>query len=267
MKKRVFSAIIMAIILLPIFLQGGILFTLAVYAISLLSVKEFLDMKSTKKELPAFITFISYIMMTLLIFFTVSTGGNGEKIILTMDFRVIAGLFLIFLIPTVLYHDRSKYSINDAFYLIGGIFFLGTSLSLFILFRNYGIQRLLYLLLITIITDTYAYFVGMLIGKHKLIESVSPKKTWEGTIGGTLFAIFIGVLFYHTVIDSTLSLGILVLITAFLSMIGQFGDLFFSAIKRYYNKKDFSHLIPGHGGILDRLDSIIFVILAYTFFV
>lgn len=267
MTKRILSSVVMAGVLIPILLKGGLLFTTTIYLVSLFILKEFLDMKEIKKELPDFIWLISYVFMTLLIFFNVSSGGKGSKIILTMDFRVIAGLFLIFLIPTVLYHDRKKYSINDAFYLIGGTFFLWTSLSLFILFRNYGIQRLLYLLLITIITDAYAYFVGMLIGKHKLIESVSPKKTWEGTIGGTLFAIFIGVLFYHTVIDSTLSLGILVLITAFLSMIGQFGDLFFSAIKRYYNKKDFSHLIPGHGGILDRLDSIIFVILAYTFFV
>ncbi len=267
MKKRIISAIIMGLILIPLYIKGGTIFTVAVYLVSLLGLKEFLDMKGTKKELPEFIYFISYIMMTLLFFFNTTTALDGEKIFLTMDFRVIAGLFLTFLIPTVLYHDHNRYSINDAFFLIGGIFFLGTSMSLIILLRDLGINLLTYLLLITIITDTYALFTGLLIGKHKLLESVSPKKTWEGTIGGTLFATFIAVMFYHTVINSETSIWLLIVITIFLSFIGQFGDLFFSSIKRYYGKKDFSNLIPGHGGILDRLDSIIFVVLGYIFFI
>lgn len=266
MKKRIISAFLMSFLLIP-FLKGGTFFTLTVYFISLLGLKEFLDIKEGKKELPELVHFISYIMMTLLIFFNVSTSGENGKIILTMDFRVIAGLFLIFLIPTILYHDKSKYSINDAFYLIGGIFFLGTSMSLFIILRNLGVHLLMYLLLVTIITDTYALFIGLLIGKHKLLESISPKKTWEGTIGGTLFAVFVATTYYHTVIDSNTSILLLCLITIFLSFIGQLGDLVFSAIKRYYGKKDFSDLIPGHGGVLDRLDNIIFVVLSYVFFI
>ncbi|MCI8545074.1 MAG: phosphatidate cytidylyltransferase [Bacilli bacterium] len=267
MKKRILSSIIMAIILVPLFLKGGIVFTLGVYFISLLALKEFLDMKNTKKEHPEFINFISYMMLTLLIFFNVSGEHSKEILVLTMDFRVVAGLFLTFLIPTVLYHDRSKYSINDAFYLIGGIFFLGTSVSLFILFREREFALLIYLLLITIFTDTYAFLTGLLIGKHKLLEEISPKKTWKGTLGGTIFAVFVAVSFYHTVINPETSIWSLTLITTFLSFLGQLGDLFFSAIKRYYGKKDFSNIIPGHGGILDRLDSIIFVVLGYVFFI
>lgn len=267
MKKRIISSIIMAIILIPLFLKGGILFTLGVYLISLLALKEFLDIKSTKKELPEFINFISYMMMTLLIFFNVSAEHSKEILTLTMDFRVIAGLFLTFLIPTVLYHDRSKYSVNDAFYLIGGIFFLGTSVSLFILFRERDLLLLTYLLLITIITDIYAFLIGILVGKHKLLEDISPKKTWEGVVGGTLFAVFVAVSFYHTVVNPDIAVWNLVLITTFLSFLGQLGDLFFSSIKRYYGKKDFSNMIPGHGGILDRIDSIIFVVLGYVFFI
>lgn len=267
MKTRVISAIFMAIILIPLFIMGKLPFTIAVYLIALLGLKELLDMKGSKKEIPYFMYFVSYIMMTLLIFFNASVGVKGENLILTMDFRVVAGFFLTFLIPTVLYHDRTKYSINDAFYLIGAIFFLGTSMSLFILLRNIGMSLLLYLLVISIMTDTYAYLTGMLIGKHKLLESISPKKTWEGTIGGTLFAVFTGVMFYHVGINSETSILLLILVTAFLSVVGQFGDLVFSAIKRYYGKKDFSNLIPGHGGILDRLDSLIFVVLGYIFFI
>lgn len=267
MKKRIISALIMTLILVPLFLKGGTIFTVTVYLGSLLGLKEFLDMKGTKKELPEFICFISYIVMTLLIFFNANVGTHGEKLLFTMDFRIVAGIFLIFLLPTVLYHDRSKYSINDAFYLIGGIFFLGTSMSLFILLRENGTQLLTYLLLITIMTDTYALLVGGLIGRHPLIKEISPKKTWEGTIGGTFFAVIAATTFYHIVIDATTPIWLLILVTAFLSIVGQFGDLFFSSIKRYYGKKDFSNLIPGHGGVLDRLDNIIFVLLSYIFFI
>ena len=73
-------------------------------------------------------------------------------------------------------------------------------------------------------------------------------------------------MFYKTVINPEVVMSTLIIITAFLTIIGQLGDLFFSAIKRYFNTKDFSNLMPGHGGILDRFDSIIFIMLAFTFF-
>ena len=86
-------------------------------------------------------------------------------------------------------------------------------------------------------------------------------------IFGTIMSVFVGSVFYLTVVDSSFSVIGIVLITTFLSLIGQLGDLVFSAIKRYFGKKDFSNIMPGHGGILDRLDSIIFVILGYIFFI
>ncbi len=263
MKQRVISAIIAFLIFIPIFLKGGMVFNLAIYAVSLIGLWEFLNIKSIRKELPSFITFISYIIMTL--FVLVNT--NNQDLIYSMDYRIIVGLFLVFLVPVVLYHDRSKFSIVDAFYLIGGIFFLGTSFSLIITIRNISLELIIYLFLITIITDTYAYLVGRWIGTKKLLESLSPKKTLEGMAGGTIAGMFIGTVFYHTVIDPNLPIYIVLFITLFLSILGQLGDLFFSAIKRYYGKKDFSNIMPGHGGILDRLDSIIFVVLGFMFFI
>lgn len=263
MKQRVISAIVALLILIPVLKIGGTIFNITVFILSLLALKEFLDIKQNKKELPSFITFISYLMLSLFVL----TNITNKDILFSIDYRIIAGLFLVFTLPTVLYHDRSLYSIVDAFYLIGGIFFLGIAFSLMILIRNVGLNLLVYLFLITIMTDTYAYLVGKLIGKHKLLEKISPNKTWEGTIGGTFFGTLIGSCFYITVIENNIPLYVVVLMTLFLSILGQFGDLFFSAIKRYYGKKDFSNIMPGHGGILDRLDSIIFVILGFMFFI
>lgn len=262
MKTRIISAIVALLIFIPIFIKGGMLFDVAVFVLAVLGLKEFLEVKKSKKEMPFFIEFISYISLGLIIFF-----NSSNNYLLSVDYRMVAGLFLTFLIPTVLYHDRSLYSINDAFYLIGGVFFLGFSFSLFTLLRNEGMEILLYLLLISIFTDTFAYFVGMLIGKNKLLEDISPKKTIEGMIGGTVLSVIIASNFYYTVIDSSLPLYIIIFMTTFLSIIGQFGDLVFSAIKRYYGKKDFSNIMPGHGGILDRLDSIIFVALGFMLFI
>ncbi len=263
MMERVISAIVALLIFIPIFIVGGTIYNVAVLILSVLALREFLNIKQIKKELPTFIVFISYVLLTLFVL----TNITNKDIIFSIDYRIISGLFLVFTIPTVLYHDRSLYSIVDAFYLIGGIFFLGISFSLMILIRNVGLSTIIYLFLITIMTDTYAYLIGKLIGKHKLLESISPNKTWEGTIGGTVIGTFIGTCFYITVINPSLEIYVAVLMTLFLSIIGQFGDLFFSAIKRYYGKKDFSNIMPGHGGILDRLDSIIFVILGFMFFI
>ena len=263
MKQRVISATVAFLIFIPIFLKGGMLFDLAIWGVSLIALWEFLNIKGIRKKLPDFITFISYIIMTL--FVLANTQSN--EILYSMDYRVVVGLFLIFLVPAVLYHDRSKYSIVDAFFLVGGIFFLGTSFSLLITLRSISLELIIYLFMITIITDTYAYLIGRWIGTSKLLESLSPNKTLEGMVGGTLAGVFIASVFYHTVVDPQLPIYVVIFITTFLSILGQLGDLFFSAIKRYYGKKDFSNIMPGHGGVLDRLDSIIFVVLGFMLFI
>lgn len=263
MIQRTISAIIALAIFIPVLIFGGNIYNIAILILSFIALKEFLDIKQIKKELPLFIQIISYIMLSIFVL----TNITNKDIVFSIDYRIIAGLFLVFMIPAVLYHDRSLYSIVDSFYLVGGIFFLGIAFSLMILLRNVGLSTIVYLLLVTMITDTYAYLTGMLIGRHKLLEDISPKKTWEGTIGGTIFGTFIPVCYYVTVINNNIELFTIILVTLFLSIIGQFGDLFFSSIKRYYGKKDFSNIMPGHGGILDRLDSVIFVILGFMFFI
>lgn len=262
MMKRTISAIIMLIIVVPLLLLGGTPYNIGIYLVSLVAMKEFIDIKNSKKEVPIFIKVISYIFLSLIIL----TNINNDGAVFSIDYPYIAGIFLAYLIPTVLYHNRETYSINDAFYFIGGIFFLSTAMLLLISIRSIRLATMLYLILISTMTDTFAYLTGMLIGKHKLLVEISPKKTIEGTIGGTFFGTFIAVVFYYNVISQTVSLPTLIIATVFLSIMGQFGDLVMSAIKRYYGKKDFSNLIPGHGGILDRFDSILFVLLSYVFF-
>jgi len=262
MKTRIISAIILLIICVPLILMGGFAFNLAVYAISMFALKEFIDIKGTRKPVPHFIQFISYIFMTLLVLVDVASVSTAYS----LDYRVLAALFISYLIPVVIYHDYKKYSIKDAFYMIGGVLFLGISMALLIMLRESGLRMFVFLFTITITTDIFAYVSGSLIGKNKLLPEVSPKKTWEGLIIGSLMGIFVSTLYYHTCIDPEFSVLALIFITTFLTLIGQFGDLVFSAIKRCFGKKDFSNLIPGHGGILDRLDSIIFVLLGFTFF-
>ena len=263
MKTRIISAVVALAIIVPIIAYGGIAFDIGVLIIGMLALKEFLDIKSTRKKIPIFVSLIAYIFMVLIILMGIKT----ENTTVSFDYRLLSSLFMAFLIPTVFYHERVTYSVTDAFYLIGGILFISISVSLFAFVRKMGIETFAFILIIPMITDTFAYIGGNLIGKDKLIESISPNKTIQGMIIGTFMGTFIGSIYYHTIVDPIFDKVKLVLICAFLSLLGQFGDLVFSAIKRYFGKKDFSNLIPGHGGILDRLDSIIFTLLGFIIFI
>ena len=261
MKTRLISALVALLILVPIFIKGGLIFDIAVIILSLLSIKEFMDVKSTKKEIPVIMKIVTYIIMTLIVL----SGTTTKDMIYSVDIRLISALFLIYLIPTVLYHDKKKYSVVDAFYFIGGIFFIAIAFFLLMYIRNQSLELIIYLFSISIFTDTFAYITGLLIGRHKL-TTVSPKKTIEGTIGGSVMGTILSTIFYVSVINTN-NIGLIIIVTLFLSVLSQFGDLAFSAIKRYYNKKDFSNIMPGHGGVLDRLDSIIFILLGFMFFI
>ena len=262
MKKRVLSAIVMIAIFVPLLIIGGKTFAIFMSFLAILGLYELIHIRESRKEFPFLVKMFAYIMV---LFFSMSHFDSIE-FSYTMDYRVVAFMIFAFLSPMVFIHDFKKYNLNDALFLIGSVLFIGLSFNLLIICRNYDIVYLIYLLLITTITDTMALFTGMLVGKHKLCPLVSPKKTVEGMIGGTVAGSFVATAFYVTVINPSVSLPFVVLITVILSLLGQLGDLVFSSIKRYYNKKDFSNLIPEHGGILDRFDSSIFVVLAFIIF-
>ncbi len=263
MKQRLLSAIALLLIIIPIIIIGGNIYHILVTIISMFAFKELIDMKQAKRVLPLAIKAFAYPLLVMLVL----NNHISSTFVYLVDYRIISVLLVTLLLPLVFYKDYDKYNIDDALFLIGTIFFLGISFNLLILVRNYNINYLIYIMLIAIITDTYAYIGGMLIGKNKLVPAVSPNKTWEGIISGVIFGTLFSSVFYYEVINSNINILNLVFISGFLCIIGQLGDLVFSSIKRYYNKKDYSNIIPGHGGILDRLDSIILVIIAFTLFI
>lgn len=122
------------------------------------------------------------------------------------------------------------------------------------------------------VTDMCAYFVGSKFGKHKMTPKISPKKSWEGAVGGVAGAVLVNLLVYvifNAIVEERLLLPYwaVLLITIALAVISMFGDLSASVIKRNYGAKDFGKLIPGHGGVMDRFDSCLFVLPTLYFIV
>ena len=164
-----------------------------------------------------------------------------------------------------------KTNFKDISYTVFGILYVITCISFIALIRGLDNGRILvwYAIIAAWGTDTFAYLIGKKFGKHKFSQ-VSPKKSIEGCIAGTVGAV-IAVIIYTYAVNSIYNLGYsyiyVIIVTAILSVIGQVGDFAASSIKRYVDVKDYSNLIPGHGGMLDRIDSLMFLApFAYIFF-
>lgn len=126
-------------------------------------------------------------------------------------------------------------------------------------FSHAGLQKMILLAMIIAVFDTSAYFVGRSIGKYKLAPKISPNKTLEGFVGGIVFSV-VCVIPLHYLFLCQISLIYYILITIFLAILSQCGDLIESALKRKHGIKDSGNLIPGHGGILDRFDGYILTV-------
>jgi len=260
MKKRVISAIIALAILIPFVWVGGVAFAIAAGIISVLGYKEILDLKKSHKEIPTAVKVLGLIALLYLVLGNYGINSLGYAVSYS---RILLPLVFL-LLPTVFY-KKDKYTTKDAFYLLGAIYLVGLLFNLIIIIRNINICLLIFLLSIPIFTDTFAYIIGCLIGKHKMAPEISPKKSWEGAAAGLIGGVAIPVIIYSNLIAG-FSLK-LVFVTMILSTVGQLGDLVYSKIKRENDIKDFSNLMPGHGGILDRLDSLSFVIFTYVILV
>ena len=250
MKKRLIGAFIVLAVLITSLILGNNVFAIVISIIALLGLKELIDIKYKNRNI-IFIKILTYILLGLFMF---------NNLVLKFDNKIVICASLILLIlPIIFYDDKDKYNINDSLYLFGIILFLGYAFLNIIEIRNISIVKCIYIFVIAFITDTYAYISGMLIGKHRFTD-ISPKKTIEGCLIGGIMGSFIGSMFYYSLVGD-LSIIKTIIMSIVLVFLSETGDLIFSSIKRYFGKKDYSNIIPGHGGILDRFDSVVFVSL------
>lgn len=261
MKKRIIGAILILAICIPILWIGGISFIVACGIMGAFALKELMELNEHHKKIPAIMFIGSIIALSLLIYWR----SISYLISLELNPGLLAVTFLFLFLPSLFYKEE-KYTTHEAIYLFGSILFLSLFCKSLIFLRMKNVWILVYLIFIAIFTDTFAYLIGKAIGHHKCSPIISPNKTWEGCIGGSVMGILISTLFYLFMVGD-LSIPKILLISTLLSVVGQLGDLVFSKIKRENKIKDFSHIIPGHGGILDRVDSLVFIVLGYIFLI
>ena len=184
------------------------------------------------------------------------------KIILSLGVLAwIVAIFLILLPMTYSQFLKNKIYLNISSFL----FLIPAWLAFIVLFQAGHPWALIYLILITALADTGAYFSGKFLGKHKMAPEISPKKTLEGALGGILLASFISAGFFEW-FGNKLSANFfqILLISMGLVFVSIFGDLFESLLKRQHGIKDSGAILPGHGGVLDRIDSLIAVLPIYA---
>lgn len=253
MKERIITAIIAAAIFLPIVMAGELPFLILVYAMATIGLFELIRMR--KIGLFSFPSILSFILLWLLLL-PGEYAGFLDAIAYDKAHLVLWGV-LLYLISTVV--TKNKFTFDDAGFLLLTVLYLG--MGFFYLFetRETGLIYIIFALFTIWATDSGAYFVGRSLGKRKLWPEISPNKTIEGFFGGIVSAVIVGLLF-HLFSNIDLSFIKLLLLSIVIAVFGQLGDLVQSAYKRHYGVKDSGKLLPGHGGILDRLDSLIFVL-------
>lgn len=179
----------------------------------------------------------------------------------------VYAIYSVLVIITELFRKKNNPINNWAYYFLGQVnIALPFALLNYIIFINSSFQPWLLLALFIIIwsNDTGAYITGVTIGKHKMFERISPKKTWEGFFGGVSFAVVAAIILSKYVTDITMTQWII--LSVFVVVFGTLGDLSESLLKRTLQVKDSGNLIPGHGGILDRFDSLIFAVPVTLFY-
>ena len=264
MKTRIITAIVAICILLPVLIfSDTVIFPVALAILSLVALYEMSSCIGLKKARA--LTLPAYLLALGLPFLI--RYGKGIESLRQYAFAAICVAILYFF--SVLTFSHGKYKLSDvaiwfmtAFYIL-----LGFNAILVLRFLETAGGKYVYLLVFigAWVTDTFAYFCGMLLGrggKHKLIPDVSPKKTWEGSIGGVVFCMIAMVIFgliINKISDFEANYLLLVIAGLLISIVSQIGDLCMSVIKRTYGIKDYGRLFPGHGGVLDRFDSTLAV--------
>ena len=198
------------------------------------------------------------IMAAALIILLASWFGDTEGLAVSTGLVIPVLMFLLLLISQKDFIKRSTSAVFAVFYLavLGGFILLLAN-------NDDGGKRILALVILIACNDTFAYFAGVLFGKHKMAPTISPKKSWEGLVGGLIASLIGGALVFHNSFGVSWYVGAAV--GAMTVVTATCGDLIESAIKRDLAIKDMSNLLPGHGGIMDRLDSALFTAPAVWF--
>ncbi len=259
MKTRIISGAVLMIVLAVVLHFGGPVLLAGLFIISLIGMFELMTAVKTKGHRPFYgIAVIAAVCMYGLLFVL------SPKTMQSLYLYFFALLFMVLMIAGVAgYPQRTA---ADVAFTLMAVIYVALMFSFIYILRQRpdGNFYVWYIFWAAWGSDTFAYFVGVTCGKHKLTPKLSPKKSIEGAIGGVVGAILLcmvyGAIIANFVDRSLPSLLIMSgLIGLFGSILGQVGDLFASAIKRQMEIKDYGKLIPGHGGILDRFDSVLLV--------
>ncbi len=260
-RTRLLSGIVLVIIALVLIILGGNVLLAGLFAVSLVGMFELYRVFHIEKSLLGAVGYLA-------------AAGYYVNLIFPFipDMEVFVLGFLI-LVMAAYVLKFPAYKADQVFAAFAGVFYVAVMLSC--IYRTRMMEAGAYIVWLIFLcswgSDTCAYCVGVLIGKHKMAPRLSPKKSIEGAVGGILGAAILTIL-YGWIFQEPMKLtGNYLLILAGISAIGagisMVGDLAASAIKRNYDIKDYGKLIPGHGGILDRFDSVIFTAPSVYFLV
>ncbi len=261
MKERIITGVIAGIAFILVIIIGKILFTVTIMLLAAIALMELLKMKNVA---PLSLTGIfSLFFMWILV---IPKQWFDNSIFQPFNLLDIVLVFtVIFLLITVL--TKNAITFDEVGFILLSAIYVGFGFHFFIETRylDQGLSLVFFILFLIWATDSGAYFAGKAFGKRKLWPEISPNKTIEGAIGGIISALIIGNIYHYffPIFESQLYIIMMIIVV---SVVGQLGDLVESALKRHYAVKDSGNLLPGHGGILDRLDSLIFVMpIVYLF--
>ncbi|MEC9485062.1 MAG: phosphatidate cytidylyltransferase [Candidatus Izemoplasma sp.] len=255
METRIYTGALMAIVIIPIILIGSWLLVGLFGVLTLVATYEITHLQDDANDRNRYLYATELVSSALLYTFLILYIKNG--ISLYYAYTMIGLILLVSVYYYVALDDSMKMFLIAALYPSIGF-------AALFAFRESGLVDIGYLFLITVVTDVFAYFVGINFGKHKLAPTISPKKSIEGSIGGLVFTVIFSLVYIwltglNQVLSIELSLPLMIVFAAIISIFAQAGDLVASKMKRDHAVKDFSQLFPGHGGVMDRFDSVLFV--------
>ncbi len=257
LKTRIITALVGTPLLIGVLYLGGVYWQGFMALLAVIALYEYCTMMRNKGFKPLVLP--AYFITLILLF-----RGQLSSYLPGLIFMAL------FLMVLVLVTTYPRFCFDDIVFSFFGAFYIGYLLSYALVF-NESEKVFSYIFLVFIMTwasDVGGYLFGKLWGKNKLSPQLSPGKTWEGAIGGVLVTVALVLLFNAWVKMENINLYYTVLLGVLASITAQLGDLLESAMKRYFEVKDSGHIIPGHGGVLDRFDSFMLLLpIVYYFLV